>query len=453
MRRQAGLRPSGAPYAERMHAAAFSCTLCHPGYLRYMTLTPKAVTPNLRPPLPAELTARTAPFDPPAALLELGERAPVNRLRLRTGDPFWLVSGYAEARAVLSDPGFSSDRFGRNDLLRHLPEEYRKRLRDERSRAGSFIGMDPPQHTRYRKLLTGHFTVRRMRALGPRIERIVTERLDEMLAAGTTADLVPAFALPVPSLVICELLGVSYGDRAEFQRRTATLLRMDAPIEEVLAAREHLRAFMRGLVEQKRARPGDDLLSTLIHRCGADPALIDDELVNIANLLLVAGHETTANMLALGTFALLERPDQLAALRADPALIDDAVEELLRFLSIVHVGLFRTALEDVELAGHRIRAGETVVVSLLAANRDSGHWPRPGELDVTRGREPHLAFGHGVHQCLGQQLARVEMAVGFTHLLRRLPNLRLAVPAEQVPLRTDMFVYGVYSLPVAWDAP
>jgi len=252
--------------------------------------------------------------------------------------------------------------------------------------------------------------------------------------------------------VICELLGVSYADRAEFQRLTATMLRMDASIEEALGASDALREFMHGLVEHKRTDPGDDLISGLIHHAAADPPLTDGELVNIANLLLIAGHETTANMLALGTFALLSRPAQLAALRADPALIGDAVEELLRFLSIVQLGLFRFTTEEVELAGHRIPAGQTVVISVQAANRDGGQWARSGELDVTRGRGPHLAFGHGVHQCLGQQLARVELTIGFDHLLRRLPNLRLAVPPEQVPLRSDMIIYGVYSLPVAWDA-
>jgi cytochrome P450 len=273
-----------------------------------------------------------------------------------------------------------------------------------------------------------------------------------MLDAGTTADLVSAFALPVPSLVICELLGVSYEDREKFQRWTALTIKMDAPIEEVLDAGDRMREFMRELVQHKRSEPADDIISGLIHNSAADPPLTDHELVNIANLLLLAGHETTANMLALGTFVLLERPGQLAALRANPELINNAVEELLRYLTIVHTGLFRVTTEDVELAGERIPARSLVVISLPAANRDAGHWPNPDTLDVTRDRGPHLAFGHGVHQCLGQQLARVEMEVGFAHLLRRLPNLRLTVPAEEIPLRSNMFVYGVYSLPVAWDA-
>lgn len=416
---------------------------------RTTTVHPETV----RPPLPTELTERTDAFTLPPALVALAERAPVARATLRTGDPFWLVSGYSEARTVLSDPRFSADRFRSEALLKGVPEEYQARMRDEKMRAGSFIGMDPPEHTRYRRLLTGQFTVRRMRELGTRIHEIVTERLDAMQANGTTADLVPDFALPVPSLVICELLGVSYADRAEFQRRTATLLRMNVPIQERLDNGDEQRAFMRRLVAGKRAEPADDMISGLIHNSGADPALTEDELVNIANLLLIAGHETTANMLGLGTFALLQRPEQLAALRADPSRIDGAVEELLRHLSIVHTGLFRSATEDVEVGGETIPAGATVIISVLAANRDAGHWPDPDTLDVTRPRGPHLAFGHGVHQCLGQQLARVEMTVGFTELLRRLPNLRLAVPPGEVPLRNDMFIFGVHSLPVTWDAP
>jgi cytochrome P450 len=320
---------------------------------------------------------------------------------------------------------------------------------DERARVGMFIGMDPPEHTRYRKLLTGQFTVRRMRELGPRITEIVTERIDAMLAAGTSADLVTTFALPVPSLVICELLGVAYDDRDGFQEWTARMLDLETPLDEIRQAHMSIRGFMQKLVTAKREHPTDDLLSGLIHG-DADPALTDDELVGISTLLLIGGHETTANMLGLGTFALLEHPDQLAALRADPTLIDGAVEELLRYLSIVQFGVSRVAVEPVELAGHQIPAGATVMISLPETNRDAGHWDDPSLLDLTRHRSPHLAFGHGVHQCLGQQLARVEMSIAFTELLRRLPDLRLAVPSEEVPLRTTMINYGVGALPVAW---
>lgn len=421
-----------------------------------MTMTKTETPPggaSMPPPVPPELFERDDPFTPPAALLALAEQAPVTKSTLPSGDPFWLVTGYDEARAVLADPRFSADRFQHHPRFKALPEQVREQLRNDKARAGSFINMDPPEHTRYRKMLTGQFTLRRMRQLTTRIEEIVTERIDAMLARGNTADLVPEFAIPVPTLVMCELLGVRYEDREEFQRSTAALLRIDLPVQEALANTEAQREFMQRLVADKRENPTDDIISGLIHHADADPALSDDELINIANLLLVAGHETTANMLGLGTFVLLRHPEQLALLRDDPSRVDDAVEELLRYLSIVHTGIFRFAKEDLKLGDHDVPAGSSVVVNLVAANRDKQHWPDPHVLDVTRPRGPHLAFGHGVHSCLGQQLARIEMAVGYTELLRRLPNLRLAVPPEEIPLRTDMLTYGVHALPVTWEAP
>ncbi|MEJ2855617.1 MULTISPECIES: cytochrome P450 [unclassified Saccharothrix] len=400
--------------------------------------------------LPAEYTERTpgCPFDPSTRLTEMGARGPVHQVTMGDGDTAWLITGHEESRAVLADPRFSSDRFRSERVLRKLPETLRRRMTDPAVRAGNFIAMDAPEHTRYRRLLTGQFTVRRMRQLTPRIQEIVTEHLDAMLANGTKADLVQAFALPVPSLVICELLGVAYEDRAQFQERSSTLLRLSAPAEDVVRAADELRAFMHTLIRSKRKEPTDDLLSGLITSA---PDLTDDELVGISLLLLIAGHETTANMLALGTFALLEHPEELDKLRTDPSLIDSAVEELLRYLSIVHLGPVRTTLEEVEVAGVRIPADETVLINVPVANRDPRTYGDHTQLDVSRTRVSHLAFGHGIHQCLGQQLARVEMAVGFTELLRRLPNLRLDLPATEVPLRSDMLVYGVHSLPVAWD--
>ncbi|GAA3537729.1 cytochrome P450 [Amycolatopsis ultiminotia] len=403
-------------------------------------------------PLPREFVQRDDPFTLPPALVAVAARGPIAKAQLPSGDPFWLVSGYEEARAVLSDSRFSSDRFQYHPRFKQLPEGLRERLRDDKARAGSFINMDPPEHSRYRKLLAGQFTVRRIRAIGTRIEEIVAERLDAMLAKGNTADLMAEFAFPVPSLMICELLGVRYADREEFQQRAAALLQVDASLKEAVANADALRAFMQRLVTQKRENPADDILSGLIHHPEAEQALTDDELVNIANLLLIAGYDTTASMLGLGIFVLLQRPDQLAALRANPAGIGDSVEEMLRYLSVINPGLFRFAKEDLEICGEHIPAGSSVVVSVVATNRDEKRWERPAELDVTRVRGPHVAFGHGVHQCLGQQLARMELQVGYTELLRRLPGLRLAVAPEEVPLRNDMLTYGVHALPVAWDA-
>ncbi|MFE6741471.1 cytochrome P450 [Streptomyces tubercidicus] len=387
-------------------------------------------------------TARTCPFDPPPEYRVLRENDPVAEVTLPDGVPGWLVTGYEEVRAVLADPRFSSRR---------------RPLRTGGATAGDapvpppapgmFITMDPPEHTRFRRLLTGQFTVRRMRQLTPQVERIVAERLDAMAAAAGPVDLVQAFALPVPSLVICELLGVPYTDREEFQRNSAALVRLDASSEDVQQAAQALRQFIHRLALAKRDSPTDDILSGLV-RSGE---LTDEELTGVGVLLLLAGHETTANMIALGTMCLLRNPDQWEALRADASLMDSAVEELLRYLTIIQFGSRRTALEDLEFGGHRIPAGSTVVACLPSANRDAEHFPGdPDQLDVHRPYSPHLAFGHGIHQCLGQQLARVELKAALSALMDRFPTLRLAVPADQVPMRDDMLVYGVHELPVTW---
>ncbi|MDX3660495.1 cytochrome P450 [Streptomyces sp. ID05-26A] len=400
----------------------------------------------IRPQLPAELSERgKCPFDPATGLTELSGRGRIHRIE-HNGDTVWLVTGHDEARAVLAAPQMSSDRINSPRARALISPELHAELFPPERQAGSFIFMDAPEHTRFRRLLTGQFTVRRMRDLTPRIHEIVTTQLDAMIEKGPPADLVHDFALPVPSLVICELLGVDYGDRDEFQRRTSKLLSLNTTIDEQIKNTVELRLFMRGLVEAKRRSPGDDLLSGLI----SDTDLDDNELTGIANLLLIAGHETTANMLALGTFALLEHPDQFQKLHDNPELIENAVEELLRYLSIISMGVSRHAKEDVEIGGVTVRAGETVVVSVPAVNRDDRQYDDPQALLVDRPRGHHVAFGHGIHQCLGQQLARVEMAVGFTELLRRLPTLKLAVPAAEVPLRTDMSIYGVHELPVTW---
>ncbi|MGH3623781.1 MAG: cytochrome P450 [Sciscionella sp.] len=390
---------------------------------------------------------RSCPFDPPARVAELQAEAPVSQLALPGGYRGWLVTRYDDVRSVLADQRFTTDRSRVNSPIREIPEELRRA-----TQPGMFISQDPPEHTRYRKLLTGQFTVRRMRELSSRIEEFVTERLDAMVAAGPPADLVEMFALPVPSLVICELLGVDYDDRAEFQERTAKLLRLETSLEEVRQVGEGIKDFMLRLVRDKRERPTDDMISGLITGAAGPTGegLTDEELSNMSLLLLVAGHETTANMLGLSTMALLEHPDQLDRLRADPSLIPGAVEELLRYLSILQMGAVRVAQEDIELGGQLIREGQTVILHIPQANRDPEHYGEPDRLDVTRTRVRHVAFGHGVHQCLGQQLARVELVVGLTTLLERFPTLRLAVPPEEIPMREDMAIYGAHKLPISW---
>jgi cytochrome P450 len=389
---------------------------------------------------------RSSPFDPPAEYRRLREEEPVSRLAFPDGKVGWLLTRHQDVRALLADDRFSSDRRRVSSPVRRFP------IRPDTPavRAGSLIGMDPPEHTRYRRMLTRYFTVRRMRELAPRIEQVVSEHLDAMERAGSPADLVPAFARPIPSLVICELLGVPYEDKVTFQRCTSVLLSLDASEDAIAAARDELWQYMLDLVVAKRQHPDGALLGNLVQTGAADTALTDERLAGIGQLLLAAGHETTANMLALGTYTLLGHPDQLCALRAEADLVDSAVEELLRYLTIVQFGTVRVAREDVDFAGQRIRAGETVVASLAAADRDPAQFPEPDELDLARPASQHVAFGHGIHQCLGQQLARVEMKVAYSALFRRFPRLRLAVQPDEVPMRDDMFIYGVHRLPVAW---
>ncbi|MBF8185019.1 cytochrome P450 [Nonomuraea sp. K274] len=283
-----------------------------------------------------------------------------------------------------------------------------------------------------------------MRLLTERVEQVTAEHLDAMERQGPPVDLVKAYAEPIPALMICELLGVPFADRELFQRHAVTVNSNDATPEEKYAAFAGLQGYLGELVRAKRRDPTDDLLSDL-----TTGDLTDEELTNVGVLLLGAGVDTTANMLALGTFALLSNPAQLAALRAGPGLADRAVEELLRYLTITHTGV-RTALEDVELAGQVIKAGDSVAISGQAANRDPARFADPDVLDLRRPATGHVSFGHGVHQCLGQQLARVELRVAFPALVTRFPGLRLAIPAEDVPLRTNSDIYGVHRLPVGW---
>ncbi|CAL9654432.1 cytochrome P450 [Streptomyces sp. enrichment culture] len=376
------------------------------------------------------------PFDPPAELAEARRHGPISRCVHPGGKPGWLITGYEMVRSVLADPRFSSRRELMDVADFELPP----------APPGEFLLMDEPQHSRYRKPLVGRFTVRRMRLLTERIEQITADCLDAMEKAGPPADLVSAFAKPIPTIVICELLGVPYEDRASFQEQIDTFMGGEVGDEELMAAYTATQEYLARLVAAKRTNPTDDVLSEL-----TDSDLTDEELKGISLILLAAGFDTTANMLSLGTFALLRNPDQLAALRADPALTDGAVEELLRYLTVAKT-FMRTALEDVELGGRTIEAGTTVVLSYHTANRDPERFADPDVLDLRRKYDGHLAFSHGIHQCLGQQLARVEMRVAFRALIDRFPTLRLAVPAEEVALRPETAdIFGVKSLPVTWD--
>ncbi|UQX04211.1 cytochrome P450 [Streptomyces sp. RerS4] len=388
--------------------------------------------------------AAGCPFDPPSGLARLREASPLTRMTYPDGHVGWLATGYSTVRSLMGDPRFSS----RYELM-HYPFPGGPEGPLPPAPVGDMTGMDAPEHTRFRRLLMGRFTVRRMRRLTERVEEITAEHLDALERRGPGTDLVEAFARPLPALMICELLGVPYADRERFQNHAHTIMAMDATPEDQHAAYVGLQEYMAELVAAKRATPAEssaDLLGDLAQ----DSDLTDEELVGIGGFLLAAGLDTTANMIAHGTFALLSHPAQAEALRSDPDLGPQVVEELMRYLTVAPTTV-KSALEDVELDGRLIKAGETVTLSIEAANRDPERFPDPDVLDVHRKATGHLGFGHGIHQCLGQQLARVELTVALPALLRRFPTLRLAIPAEEVPLRTNMNIYGVHRLPVTWD--
>jgi len=385
--------------------------------------------------------AAGCPFDPPPALKAKQQEDPISRVRLWDGSTPWLVTRYADQRAILSDPRVSAD-INRPGYPSQAPI---------RGGGLSFILMDDPEHARLRRMVTAPFAIKRVEAMRPAIQKIVDDAIDEMLAGPKPVDLVEAFALPIPSLVISDLLGVPYEDHAFFQDNSKVIVKTVATPEERMTAFGNLAEYLDGLMGKKMATPGDDLLSGLVERVEAGE-LSRSEAAQMGVLLLIAGHETTANMIALGTLALLEHPDQITMLREtdDPALVASAVNELLRYLNITHSGRRRVAVEDIEIAGETIHAGEGIIVPNEISNRDPDVFDEPDTLDIERDARRHLAFGFGVHQCLGQPLARLELQVVYSTLYRRIPTLRLATGIENIRFKNDGAVYGVYELPVTW---
>lgn len=385
-------------------------------------------------------------FDPTPELGEIRDTEGVRRIVNTFGMQVYLVTRHDDVKAMLADHTRFSNTRPPGFVMPGAPAVSDEEVAS--ARAGNLLGLDPPEHQRLRRMLTPEFTIRRMKRLEPRITEIVTEHLDAMEHAGAPVDLVANFALPIPSLVICELLGVPYEDRDDFQKRSARQLDLSAPIDERLEFQRRGREYMQSLVTRARSQPGEDILGMLVREHGDE--LTDDELVGIAGLLLLAGHETTSNMLGLGTLALLQNPDQLAAVRDDPDAIGPAIEELLRWLSIVQTSIPRITTADVEVAGVSIPSGQLVFASLPAGNRDPGFIDSPEVLDIRRGAAGHLAFGHGVHHCLGAPLARMEMRIAWPALLRRFPNLALAEDFADVQFRSFHFIYGLRSLMVKW---
>ncbi|WP_378731359.1 cytochrome P450 [Nocardia brasiliensis] len=393
---------------------------------------------------------RHYPFGEPVRLdmdplyAKLRREEPISRVRLPYGGEGWLVTRYADAKLVLADPRFSrAATVEREDIPRTTPQPAAR---------NSLLSMDPPEHSRLRKLVAKAFTARRVEQLRPRAQQIVDQRLAEIEASGPVADLVQSLALPLPVTVICEMLGIPTEDQHRFREFSDTVLSTTAHTsEQITDARTALEMYLAELVAQRRRQPTDDLLGALVAARDNDDRLSEDELVNLGIGLLIAGHETTANQIANFTYLLLTEPAHWELLRGKPELVPGAVEELLRYVQLGSGGAFaRVATEDVRIGDVTVRAGEAVIVNTQAANRDEGVFDHPDELDLTRTSNPHMAFGHGVHHCLGAQLARLELQVALSSLLRRFPTLRLAVPVEEVPWKTGLLVRGPKALPVTW---
>jgi cytochrome P450 len=391
-----------------------------------------------------DITDLAGQADPFPALAALREAGPVSRMTMNHAVPVWVVTRPDDVLTALSDPRLSSDPRTSAAMTRLMREDVLSR---------SMLISDPPEHTRLRRLVSKAFTARRVEALRPRIEEITGGLLDRIAPRGE-AELISEFALPLPITVIGELLGVPVHDRERFRAWTDELLetplerRMDP--EHLAAAAARLRSYVGDLIADKRRHPADDLLTGLIEASDEDDGRLDEqELVSMTFLLLVAGYVTTVNLIGNGTLALLRAPEQLDRLRADPSRIPDAVEEFLRFDGPVNLGITRYAAEDLEIAGVPIARGDVVMLATAAADRDPDRHTDPDRLDVTAGHRGHLGFGHGIHYCLGAPLARLEGQIAFTGIVARLPDLALAVPAEELRWSAGG-LRGLRALPVVF---
>ncbi|OBK68598.1 cytochrome [Mycolicibacterium fortuitum] len=388
--------------------------------------------------------AAACPFAPPQPML--GHPKGLFRVKIWNGDTPWLITGHEEARTLFADSRISVD-----DRIAGFPHWNEHMLATVDKRPRSVFTSDAEEHTRFRRMLSKPFTFRRVEGLRTAIQKITDECIDEILAGPQPADLVAKLALPVPTVVISEMLGVPYEDHEFFQEHANAGLARYAAADAMQKGAMSLHQYLINLVEEKQANPSEDAVSDLAERVTAGEISVK-EAAQLGTGLLIAGHETTANMIGIGILALLENPDQADFLRAadDPKVIANAVEELMRYLSIIQTGQRRVALEDIEISGETIRAGDGVIIDLSPANWDAKAYPEPDKLDLSRDASQQLGFGYGRHQCVGQQLARAELQIVFHTLLRRIPTLRLAIPLDEVPFKHDRLAYGVYELPVNW---
>ncbi|MBT0773279.1 cytochrome P450 [Kineosporia sp. J2-2] len=398
------------------------------------------------PEYPAERDAG-CPFAPAAAIREMTRDHPIGKVRIWDGSTPWFITRHADQRALLNDPRLSID-----ETRAGYPHMTRARAASAPHHPKLITNTDPPEHTRLRRSVNTPFLVKKVEGLRPRIQEVLDGLVDDLLAGPRPADLVQTVGLPVPTLVITEILGAPYADHQLFQDTSHILISHDTTPEQAAAAGQRIGAYLGDLLDAKIADPGDDVVSAMGARVVAGE-MTRPEAINMANAILIAGHETSASMISLGTLALLRNPDQLGLLREnshDAKFVANAVEEILRYLTIVHTGVRRIAVEDIDLHGVTVRAGDGIVFDLSGANWDENAFPEPDRLDLTRPARLHHAFGYGVHQCLGQSLARVELQVAYSTLYRRIPTLALAVPFEDVPFAMEGVAYGLKSLPVTW---
>jgi cytochrome P450 len=382
--------------------------------------------------------------DPLSYFARMRAEGPVAWVTMPDGRRAWLITGYEDVRAALADPR----------IVKDWPRKMAPGEGYQLDPALEFLNvhmlnMDPPDHTRLRRLVTKAFTARRVASLRPRVEAITSSLLSAMADGDhPEVDLIEAFAFPLPITVICELIGIPVADQEAFRGWSHALMSSAISLEEVLSAALAIREYLTDLVAAKRQEPADDLLSALIAARDEEDFLDEREMIGMLVLLLVAGHETTTNLLASGMLALFTHPAQLSRLRADPALLPGAVEELLRFVNPINHASERFALEPVPIAGVTIPPREWVVCATFSANHDPARFPDPGQLDLSRDAGGHLAFGHGIHFCLGAPLARLEGEVAFGALLARFPALSLAVPVSELRWRPSSVIHGLASLPV-----
>jgi cytochrome P450 len=386
---------------------------------------------------------RVDPLAPPPEIPAVRRESAVSRVEIWDGSPAWLVTRYDDIRQILADPAISS-----NTLLPGFPQST-PTAAAFRTGQRAFNRMDPPQHDDHRRTLSGEFTVRKVVEYRPYLDEMVDELLDAIEAQGGPVDIVSTLALPVPARMITKLLALPEEDSEFFLDRVQVSMSLDSTPEESAQSGRDTLAYFARLIEERWDSTADDIVSRMVAQHVRTGHLTAEELQHILHLLLVGGFDTTANMIALGVLVLVRHPDQLAKLRADPELIPNAVEEMLRYLSVAHHVAYRLATAETTVAGTTIEPGDGVIAPLQAANHDPEVFADPEVFDVTRDARGHLAFGYGKHQCLGQPLARVELQAVFTKLVQRFPGLRLAQDADDLVFRNSI-IYGVESVVVDW---